>query len=443
MTLRARLTIGAALAVAVAVLLGSALTYVFVRSELRDQVDDSLRQGATVITNRPQLGQLLPAAGRFVLPGSLGPAQFYVQFVSPDGAVAPQGDVLIPVSGEAREVAAAGSAPVLADATVDGTHVRVLTQRVGSGIAVQIARSLEEVDATLGRLRWILAGISLGGIALAAGLGLIVSGSTLRPVRRLTQTAERVSETHDLSERIEVESQDELGRLAGSFNTMLGTLDDSARAQRQLVADASHELRTPLTSLRTNAEVLARAPELPEAERERLLDDVVGQTEELSALVEDLVELARGAEEVAVPTEVRLDEIVAAAVERARRHAPGVRFELQREETVVRGVPERVDRAVRNLLDNAAKWSPPGGVVDVSVRAGEVVVRDHGPGIDEADLPHVFDRFYRAPSARGLSGSGLGLAIVRQVAEAGGGTVSAERADGGGARLRLQLLPAS
>jgi two-component system, OmpR family, sensor histidine kinase MprB len=432
MTLRARLTIGAAIAVAVAVLLGSALTYVFVRSELRDQVDDSLRQGATVITNRPQLGQLLPAAGRFVLPGSLGPAQFYVQFVSPDGAVAPQGDVLIPVSGEAREVAAAGSAPVLADATVDGTHVRVLTQRVGSGIAVQIARSLEEVDATLGRLRWILAGISLGGIALAAGLGLIVSGSTLRPVRRLTQTAERVSETHD-----------ELGRLAGSFNTMLGTLDDSARAQRQLVADASHELRTPLTSLRTNAEVLARAPELPEAERERLLDDVVGQTEELSALVEDLVELARGAEEVAVPTEVRLDEIVAAAVERARRHAPGVRFELQREETVVRGVPERVDRAVRNLLDNAAKWSPPGGVVDVSVRAGEVVVRDHGPGIDEADLPHVFDRFYRAPSARGLSGSGLGLAIVRQVAEAGGGTVSAERADGGGARLRLQLLPAS
>jgi two-component system sensor histidine kinase MprB len=444
-TLRTRLTIGAAIAVAVAVLLGSALTYVFVRSELRDQVDESLRQGAAVIENRPFFGDRLPPAGAFALPGPLGAAQLYLQVVSPGGAVARSGngDVLIPISDEARQVASSGAGQVLSDATVEGTHVRVLTRPLEPGLAIQIARSLEEVDSTLGRLRWILAGISLGGIALAAGLGLIVSGSTLRPVRRLTQTAERVSETHDLSERIEVESQDELGRLAGSFNTMLEALDDSARAQRQLVADASHELRTPLTSLRTNAEVLARAPDLPEPERERLLDDVVGQTEELSALVEDLVELARGAEEVAVPQDVRLDEIVAAAVERARRDAPGVRFETQLEECVVRGVPARVDRAVRNLLDNAAKWSPAGSVVEVSVRDGEVVVRDHGPGIDESDLPHVFDRFYRAPSARGLPGSGLGLAIVRQVAESVGGSVSAEAADGGGAQLRLKLLPAS
>jgi two-component system sensor histidine kinase MprB len=208
------------------------------------------------------------------------------------------------------------------------------------------------------------------------------------------------------------------------------------------VADASHELRTPLTSLRTNIEVLARNETMPAADRERLLGDVTGQLEELTGLVDDVVELARGAEAPLVMEDVRLDQLVERAVERARLHAPAARFELALRETLVRGAPDRLDRAVANLLDNAVKWSPPGKAVDVSVRDGAVTVRDHGPGIDAEDLPHVFDRFYRAPSARGTPGSGLGLAIVRQTADSHGGTVSAENADGGGAVLRL-VLPLS
>jgi two-component system sensor histidine kinase MprB len=221
---------------------------------------------------------------------------------------------------------------------------------------------------------------------------------------------------------------------------MLEALDDSQRAQRQLVADASHELRTPLTSLRTNLEVLGTGRDLPAADRERLRRDLVAQLEELGELVGDLVELARDGELAGDPAEpLRLDELVGAAVERARRHAPQVAFDVDMEPCVVTGERGRLDRAVANLLDNAAKWSPPGATVEVRLRDGELTVRDHGPGIAEQDLPYVFDRFYRATAARGRAGSGLGLAIVRQVAELHAGTVSAESAPGGGALLRLAL----
>jgi two-component system sensor histidine kinase MprB len=265
-------------------------------------------------------------------------------------------------------------------------------------------------------------------------------------VRRLTAATERVSETGDLSERIDVGGQDELSRLAGSFNTMLGALEgstraleESARSQRQLVADASHELRTPLTSLRTNFEVLMNERELPPDERRRLLDDVVEQIGEMTALISELIELARGAEAPGRSEEVRLDVLTAEAVERAQRDRPGLTFSTDLDEATVVGVPESLARAVGNLLDNAAKWSPPGGEVEVVVRDGAVVVRDHGPGIADEDLPYVFDRFYRSPSARTMSGSGLGLAIVRQVAQAHGGDVQAERAEGGGTRVILKL----
>jgi two-component system sensor histidine kinase MprB len=220
---------------------------------------------------------------------------------------------------------------------------------------------------------------------------------------------------------------------------MLEALEESQRAQRQLVADASHELRTPLTSLRTNMEVLTEVTSLPREDREKLLRDVIAQLDELTVLVSDLVDLARGDEPVETPQDVRLDLLVAEAVERARRHAGDRRFNTDLHPTLVPGVPGRLDRAVANLLDNAAKWSPPGGEIEVWVRDGEVSVRDYGPGIDDADLPFVFDRFYRAPTARGLPGSGLGLAIVRQVAASHGGEVVAERAPGGGARLRLRI----
>ena len=220
---------------------------------------------------------------------------------------------------------------------------------------------------------------------------------------------------------------------------MLAALEDSARAQRQLVSDASHELRTPLTSLRTNIEVLASDRLLPPGERERLLNDVIEQLGEMTTLISELIDLARGEQQTAEPEDVRLDLVAADAVERARRNRPSVEFVTDLQESVVHGVPSTIERAVANLLDNAAKWSSAGGDVEVGVRDGTVTVRDHGPGIDEEDLPYVFDRFYRARAARGLPGSGLGLAIVRQVAEAHGGTVVAERADGGGTRIVLRL----
>ena len=250
----------------------------------------------------------------------------------------------------------------------------------------------------------------------------------LAPVQRLTRAAEDVSETGDLSQRIDAAGKDELSRLAATFNTMLGALEDSARSQRQLVSDASHELRTPLTSLRTNIEVLARDEALPPQDREQLLRDVTEQLTEMTALIAELVELARGDLAPADPEDVRLDLVTAEAIERTRRNRPGVTFKPELAESMIRGVPATIERAVSNLLDNAAKWSPPDGEIEVTVRDGELTVRDHGPGIDEEDLPYVFDRFYRAPSARGMPGSGLGLAIARQVAEAHGGSVTAERA---------------
>ena len=318
-------------------------------------------------------------------------------------------------------------------------HARTYTAPLEPGDAVQGVTTLEHVDRTLGRLAIALVLVSLGGIAIAVWLGWMVARAALRPVRTLTAAAEHVSRTRDLSRRIEAGGTDELSRLGASFNTMLEALDESQRAQRQLVADASHELRTPLTSLRTNMEVLAEVDALAREDRERLLRDVVAQLDELTVLVTDLVDLARGDEPAEISQDVRLDLLVGEAVERFRRHASDKRFVTDLHPTLVVGVAGRLDRAVSNLLDNAAKWSPPGGEVEVAVRDGEVVVRDHGPGIEEADLPFVFDRFYRAPSARGLPGSGLGLAIVRQVAESHRGEVIAERADGRGTTMRLRL----
>jgi two-component system sensor histidine kinase MprB len=325
------------------------------------------------------------------------------------------------------------------DASVSGNHIRIITFPYQPSVAVQIARPLDETDHALRRIRWLLILIATGGTLIAGGLGLIVSRAALTPVRRLTETTETVTETGDLSERIEVEGRDELSRLASSFNTMLGALEESTRARSQLVADASHELRTPLTSLRTNIEVLASDRELPAGERERLLSDVVEQLGEMTTLISELIELARGEQHSAEPEDVRLDLVAAGAVERTKRNRPGVEFKTDLEESLVYGVPETLDRALGNLLDNAAKWSPPGGEVEIEVHGSEVTVRDHGPGIAEEDLPYVFDRFYRASSARGLPGSGLGLAIVRQVAQAHGGTVVAERAEGGGTLMRFSL----
>jgi two-component system sensor histidine kinase MprB len=431
-----------ALAVAAAVVAASALTYVLVRDELRGQVDEALH--ARAATTRLRIVQDPESGRRFldVPPPALGGAPGYTQLVTASGStIRPFAEGLaLPVTGRDRAAAAGTSANAFfSDAHVAGTHVRVLTLPLGQGYALQIARPLDEVDSALARIRnWLLL-IAALGVVFAAALGLVVARAVLTPVRRLTRTAEDVTETRDLSRRIEVTGRDELSRLAATFNTMLAALEDSSRAQRRLVSDASHELRTPLTSLRTNIEVLARDEELPRREREELLFDVTDQLTEMTALVAELMELARGDQEPAETEDVRLDLVVADAIDRTTRNRPGVSFRPQLEESLVRGVPATIERAVSNLLDNAAKWSPAGGEIEVTVNGGEVTVRDHGPGIDAADAPFVFDRFYRAPTARGMPGSGLGLAIVRQVAESHGGTVTAEAAEGGGTRMRLRL----
>ena len=443
MSLRARLTLAAAAAVAVAVALASAVAYAVVRDTLRDGVDDALRQRVELVSRLPLSVDELPDETFFLrLPrGGIGDPATYVRLVGAGGRVAhPPGEELPLAAGEgAREVAAGARRAYLADERVSGVPVRVLTAQLRPGIAIQAVRSLAEVEATLDDLRLLLLLVAAAGVGLATAAGIVVTRTALRPVRRLSDATEEVTRTGDLGRRVEGDGDDELGRLAGSFNAMLEALERSLGEQRRLVADASHELRTPLTSLRTNVEVLARADGLAEEERRRLLRDVVAQLEEMTAIVADVVELARGGEPAAEAEPVRLDLLVGAAVERARRHAPDVRFEARLAETLVEGVPSELERAVGNLLDNAAKWSPPGGLVEVDVAGGEVAIRDHGPGIAPEDLPHVFERFYRAPSARGLPGSGLGLAIVRRVADAHGGEVTAEAPEGGGSRLRLRL----
>ena len=434
MSFRARLTLVAAAAVALAVVAASVVVYIVVRGELYAAVDDALRSSRDRIVSGPpiEIGRGPPQPGVF---GG------YPQVVRENGEVLlrPGQTVRLPVTRRMLEVAGGDSDGFLTDAHVSGTHVRIITFQYAPGFAIEVARSLEETDRSLSRIKLLLILIAGGGILVAVGLGLGVSGAALAPVRRLTTATERVTATGSLSERIEAGGRDELSRLAASFNAMLGALEESTRARRQLVADASHELRTPLTSLRTNIEVLASDRALPPGERERLLTDVVEQLGEMTTLIAELIELARGEQHPAQAENVRLDLIAADAVERTRRNSPEITVSADLQESVVHGVPATIERALANLLDNAAKWSPPGGEIEIAVRDGEVTVRDHGPGIDEEDLPYVFDRFYRARSARVLPGSGLGLAIVRQVAEAHGGEVAAERAEGGGTRMRLRV----
>jgi two-component system sensor histidine kinase MprB len=441
MSFRTRLALVAAAAVALAVVLASVVVYVVVRNQLRGTVDEALKDRAVEVARAP-LRAFRIGEGSFLAPGpALGGAQGYIQLVDADGDTVrpPEEIVELPVSDDALAVARGEDGAFFADSHVAGVHVRVLTFPYADGYAVQIARPLTEVDHSLGRIRLFLLVIAAVGIAAAAALGLAVARAALAPVRRLTAATEHVTKTGDLSERIDAGGHDELSRLAASFNTMLAALETSTLAQRQLVADASHELRTPLTSLRTNIEVLAGNRRLPAGERDRLLTDVVEQLGEMTTLISELIELARVGRPPAEPEDVRLDLLTAEAVERTGRDRPGVTFETDLQESVVHGDPAAIDRAVGNLLDNAAKWSPTDGKVEVSVHDGHVTVRDHGPGIDEEDLPYVFDRFYRAAAARGMPGSGLGLAIVRQVAESHGGTVTAERAEGGGTLMRLEL----
>jgi two-component system sensor histidine kinase MprB len=461
---RRRITLAAAAAVAVAVVLASLLTYLLASHQLHKQVDEQLRSrsiGLRIIA-RTSPQTLAKRSERF-LPapllslesnpfGNLSPhpdqVRGYQQLVNAAGKILFRSTpgVTLPVEARTLKLAAAGGAPFFRDSRTANTHVRILTEAARRGYALQLAQPLTSVDRILHRLRIVLVLLDIGGIALAALLGRLVAGAAVAPLKRLSEATEHVRRTQDLSERIEPAGEDEIGQLAEGFNAMLdalqesiGALDASVHAQRQLVADASHELRTPVTSLRTNIEVLRQQPHMAPGDRNRLLDDVVEQIEELTALMNDLIELSRGEQPAGESEDVRLDLVVREAVERARRHSPQTQFEAGLAPLLISGAPQRLARAVNNLIDNAVAYSPPGSPVEIDLHNTELTVRDHGPGIAEQDLPHVFDRFYRGAEARGRPGSGLGLAIVRQVAEQHGGSVRAQRAQGGGTLMRLSL----
>jgi two-component system, OmpR family, sensor histidine kinase MprB len=440
-TLRIRVTLAAGLAVLLAVVAVSITVYGVVRANLRGQIDESLSQ---LNHDRPPSGSVEQHSspdGTTAVPRDLPLVhQVFRQVVDRDGKIITRfGDRPLPVNAQVLAVARGQRDEAFFDVEVDGTSVRVYATSAGQGEALQIGRSLTEVDETLHQLALTLTAISVLAVGLAVVLGRLVAAAAVAPVHRVAEAADTVAQTGELSHHIPVPGGDDLGRLVASFNTMLDALSESLAQQRRLVADASHELRTPLATVRTNVEVLARADELASDDRTMLIRDTVAQIEELTRLVGDLVELARGDGQEEPFTVVDLDDLTRRIVDVARRNHPSVAFRVDGVPSLVRGAPARVMRAVSNLVDNAGKWSPPGAQVEVDVRDGSVTVRDHGPGIDPADLPHVFDRFYRSPEARAMPGSGLGLAIVKQIADSHGGTVAAATAPGGGALFTLQL----
>jgi two-component system sensor histidine kinase MprB len=446
---RVRLSALVAAAVGVTLALAALASYVAVRHQLYSQVDSSLE-------NELAAAQRLSPAGTFNTDRVAGFLSRFnnsiLQVVMPDGTVEPgnggPGPHLPVDRADAGLALSSTEADRLRTISSGGAQYRVITwggdlvDDNGNPVAVQIARPLADVEHTLRDLRLILWIVALSGIGVAVALGYLVGKSTIRPVERLTEAAEHVASTQDLESTIEDSGEDELARLARSFNAMLAALAASRQQQAQLISDAGHELRTPLTSLRTNIEVLLRVRDLPEPDRAELLRDVNSQLEEMTTLVGDVVELAREDEAQAEPIEVRLDSLVERAVDRARRRAPAMTFDVELTPGSVRGQPVLLERAVLNVLDNAVKWSPPGGTIEVRLHRRQVWmldIVDQGPGIAGADLPHVFERFYRAASARSLPGSGLGLAIVHQVVGSHGGSVHIQSPPEGGTVVHIEL----
>jgi two-component system sensor histidine kinase MprB len=410
---RARVTVLVAIAIGLTVAAASVAVWVTARHELLRQVDRTLLQQD---------------------PG--GPLS---EFVDPEGGL--HGRTFIPVSSDALKVARGNMDGYYATISIDGAQFRELVRPVETGGALISVSPLDATNRALTRIKFWALLIGGIGIALAAALAAVVATAALRPIRRLTAAAETVTATGNLSERVAVGGSDELGRLATRFNGMLAALEESVGRQRRLVADASHELRTPLTAARTNVD-LVREGKLPDEEVRHALDEASVELDSLTSLVSDLVELARGEERKLRLEDVALDDLVSAAIERAKARAPEATFVTSLSPVHVRVDPILVERAVGNLLDNAVKYSPAGAPIEVTVHDGEVVVADRGPGIAEEDLPRIFDRFYRAAAARAKPGAGLGLAIVREAAEAHGGAPRAE-SNADGARFTLSQPAAS
>lgn len=441
MSLRTRVAALAAICVASAVALVSLAGYLTVRTSLYDQLDTNLLQRAaslgTALASAEQLGDIPDAI--------FGAADIRVGLL--DGGTG-RGVVGGQLHLGPDELAVARGERPRSLRTDQRNDLRIVAVPAGSDTALVVAQPLDTARATLSRLGAVFALVGGAGVLLAAAAGTAVAQAGLRPVQRLTQATERVATTGDLHP-IPVSGDDELARLSHSFNSMLAAVAESQERQRRLVTDAGHELRTPLTSLRTNLELLLvsdrpDAPTLSEQDRHEIYDDVRAQVEELSTLVGDLVELAREDAPQSGHEPLDLVEIVERAVARAQRRAQDVSFDVDLTSWELAGDADALERAVLNMLDNAAKWSPAGATVTVRLTptgrgTAALQVADTGPGIADSDLPYVFERFYRSSTARMQPGSGLGLAIVAQAAARHGGSVQAGRTPGGGALLTLEL----
>jgi two-component system sensor histidine kinase MprB len=450
LTLRGRLALMSAGAVAIAIALAAVAGWLVTYAQLYDQFDGTLKQAVKTLPRNvdPRRFCQDPAA----YPKWFNPVRIQVVTYRGDqicGQTASlpsivDADLLI-ASGDTEETYR------FRDATLsDGTHLRVLTYQIDylPGFAIVAAQSLDGIDSALRALAFLYAGIAALGIVLAASTGLVIARASLAPVDRLTKAAEHIARTEDLSVKLPTDGDDEIARLSEAFNTMTGALAVSRERQRRLIEDAGHELRTPLTSLRTNVDLLLRSAAtgrpLPDGEAPRMLTSIDAQLRELSDLVIDVLALARGDEAAVdgVKREVALQKVVERALGRARLRGPDHEIVATTEPWYVVGNPASMERAVLNILDNAIKFSPPAGPIEVSLRQGKLTVRDHGPGISREDATAVFERFWRSPTARALPGSGLGLAIVSQVMRDVGGTVTLEAAPGGGA-IAICVFPGS
>ncbi|MFM9589991.1 sensor histidine kinase [Streptomyces scabiei] len=460
--IRARLAMLVAAAVAFAVAAVSVTCWFIVQGKLYDQLNDDLKKSMGLMRNTAAQAvnscTQVPAKND----GRQGPQNTYFQVVLEGGTpcVLPFSAGLVNVSEGDEEIVSGtdrGLALFRNGTDSEGADVRIMTEPVTltdratgetSHAAIIVALPLKGTQSTLNDLALILLLVSGIGVVGAGAAGLAVARAGLRPVDKLTEAVEHVARTEDLGIRIPVEerSEDEVARLSRSFNSMTSALASSRELQQQLIADAGHELRTPLTSLRTNIELLTRSEEtgrpIPADDRKALLASVTAQMTELAALIGDLQELSRsesgqqGGRHLQV---VDFQETVEAALRRARLRGPELTITADLRPWYVRSEPSALERAIVNILDNAVKFSPEGGSIEVSLDEGVLRVRDHGPGIPADELPHVFDRFWRSPSARALPGSGLGLSIVARTVEQAGGEVSLSRAEGGGTLATVRL----
>jgi two-component system sensor histidine kinase MprB len=426
----------------------AAASYLSTASQLRSGIDDTLKSRAAAVVTTPAPGGHGPhdeghAADDLTNTGCPNPGAFApasaAQLVSTSGAVVPciEGAPALPVDDTDR---------ALSDGTVrvrtvdiDGTRYRLLTTRWQSGERMQIARSLAESDALLGRLRLRLAALVAFATAVAAALGWAVATWLARPIIRLRDTAHQIATTLDLSTPIDVDASGEVGSLAASFSTMVAAVGRSQEQQRRLVSDASHEMRTPLTSLRSNLELVGQIERLPPAERREVVADVLEDVDELSSLLGELVDLASDLATAEPEEAVRLGDLSRAVAARMQRRAERLVTVDDTTAVEIVGRPRQLERAISNLVDNAVKYSDPGTPIDITINETTVTVRDRGRGVPDADLVHIFDRFYRAVDVRTQPGSGLGLSMVDEIVRSHGGRVFARNRAGGGVEVGFTL----